>query len=75
MRRSPLRTKLTLTEFYCVGCAKRVECIAHDIKVSSDKNGKPRLISKCTLAHKLYKYISPDEKKFIRQELKDLKHY
>lgn len=39
-RCNKLRTKLKQTEFYCVGCCRRVKCSADDIKFKQIKNYK-----------------------------------
>jgi hypothetical protein len=69
-KRSPLKRKLKLTEFYCVGCSKRVAVDAEDIKIKKDINGRPRLVSIDDEGHKLFKYISPDDQAIIKRKLR-----
>lgn len=72
-KRRALRKPLKLTEFYCVGCSRRVEQHASEIRLTKDVNGRPRLSSSCDYGHKMFKYISPDDKEDIRDELKELR--
>lgn len=69
-KRSPLKRKLTLTEFYCVACSRRVDADPEDIKVKKDVRGRPRLVAVDDEGHKLFKYISPDAEDAIREVLR-----
>jgi hypothetical protein len=69
-KKSPARkTKLKLTEFYCVGCGKRVKIDASEIELKKDINGRPRLQAYDKHDHKLFKYISPDDQSSIKKKL------
>jgi hypothetical protein len=55
-----LKTKLKQQEFYCVECRKRVKCCADDIRIETDRAGKPRMIGEDKYGHLLFKYIKWD---------------
>jgi hypothetical protein len=52
---------LKQNQFYCVGCQKPVSCYCETIKIKKDKNGRPRMVSKCKNEHKLFKYIKESD--------------
>lgn len=48
-------------EFYCVSCRKRVNCHPEDIRVKTDRNGRPRMVGYDKYDHKVFKYIKESD--------------
>lgn len=47
-------------QFYCVKCRK--PCIPDNPKLGKDKNGRPRLYSKCPMCNsKVFRYVSMED--------------
>lgn len=63
-----LQTKLKQQEFYCVQCRARVKCPMDDIRVQTDRAGKPRMVCKDKYGHKLFKYIKWDSENKLRKK-------